>query len=312
MFLKYQHIERFGASKVMGIEKGLCHIFPKIDGTNGVVWLENGEIKAGSRNRELTLEEDNRGFFKTILKDKGILEYLKQHPRHRLFGEWLVPHTLKTYEENAWNKFYVFDVAFDIENEGLHYISYENYHEELEKFNIEHIKPLKVVENPSYEMFEELLQNNKFLIKQDNGVGEGIVIKNYNFIYRGDNKQKWAKIISSEFKQSKNHTEKTGTTEEKIIDKFCTSAFIEKEYAKMKEEIETMERKNAIHMILNKIYNELIEEEIWNIIKQFKDPIVEIMTFGVFLLWLCEIPSFKQENALHSLESCKTKKKLSL
>lgn len=275
MFLKYQHIERFGASKVMGIEKGLCHIFPKIDGTNGVVWLEDGKIKAGSRNRELTLEEDNRGFFKTILEDKGILEYLKQHPRHRLFGEWLVPHILKTYEENAWNKFYVFDVAFDIENEGLHYISYENYHEELEKFNIEYIKPLKVVENPSYEMFEELLQNNKFLIKQDNGVGEGIVIKNYNFVYRGDNKQKWAKIISSEFKQSKNHTKKTGTTEENIIDKFCTSAFIEKEYAKMKEEIKTMERKNAIHMILNKIYNELIEEETWNIIKQFKDPIVD-------------------------------------
>ena len=56
-FRKYQHIERFGTMEVEGIELGLCYIFPKIDGTNSSVWLgEDGQIHAGSRKRELSLE----------------------------------------------------------------------------------------------------------------------------------------------------------------------------------------------------------------------------------------------------------------
>ena len=60
-FKKYQHVERFGTDKVDGIENGECYIFPKIDETNCSVWLDNeGNIKAGSRNNELTLEFDNK------------------------------------------------------------------------------------------------------------------------------------------------------------------------------------------------------------------------------------------------------------
>ena len=63
-FRKYQHIERFGTDEVDGIEFGKCYIFYKIDGTNGSVWLDNdGNLKAGSRNRELTLENDNARFY---------------------------------------------------------------------------------------------------------------------------------------------------------------------------------------------------------------------------------------------------------
>lgn len=281
MFKKYQHIERYGASKVKGIEKGLCYLFPKIDGTNGVVWLEDGKVKAGSRNKELTLEEDNRDFYKTISQDSHILEYLKANPTHRLFGEWLVPHTLKTYEDTAWNKFYVFDVAIvDEENDKVHYLSYEEYHKGLEQFQIEYIKPLKIVENPNDDIFKEILENNHYLIQENCGVGEGIVIKNYNFIYRGDNKQKWAKIVISEYKKQnqklkhKINEENCMPIEERIIDKYCTSAFIEKEFAKMKEDFERL-GKNGIPMLLNKVYYELINEEIWNIIKHFKNPTVD-------------------------------------
>lgn len=61
-FKKYQHLERFGNDEVEGIELGKLYIFPKLDGTNAQVWLDDeGNIKAGSRNRELTLEKDNAG-----------------------------------------------------------------------------------------------------------------------------------------------------------------------------------------------------------------------------------------------------------
>lgn len=92
-FKKYQHIERFGKPDVYTIENGECYVFPKIDGTNSSVWLENGEIKAGSRNRELSLDNDNAGFYNYIINDNSILNYLTKHPTHRLFGEWLVPHS---------------------------------------------------------------------------------------------------------------------------------------------------------------------------------------------------------------------------
>ena len=62
-FRKYQHIERFGTTEVSQIEFGECFIFPKIDGTNASVWLDDGEICAGSRQRQLSIEADNAGFY---------------------------------------------------------------------------------------------------------------------------------------------------------------------------------------------------------------------------------------------------------
>lgn len=102
-FKKYQHVERYGTSAVDGIEKGECWVFPKLDGTNGSVWLGmDGKIRAGSRRRELSLEKDNQGFYASVLQDERIEQYLQKYPSHRLYGEWLVPHTLKTYRDNAW------------------------------------------------------------------------------------------------------------------------------------------------------------------------------------------------------------------
>jgi len=87
-FRKYQHVERFGTTEVEGIEFGICYVFPKIDGTNASVWLgDDGEIHAGSRNRELSLEKDNAGFYSAIKNDQRIKNYLLKHPTHRLFGE---------------------------------------------------------------------------------------------------------------------------------------------------------------------------------------------------------------------------------
>lgn len=55
MFVKYMHLERYGNDEVDGIEQGTTYVFPKLDGTNAQVWLnEDGTIGAGSRNRTLS------------------------------------------------------------------------------------------------------------------------------------------------------------------------------------------------------------------------------------------------------------------
>lgn len=61
-------------------------ITEKIDGTNGQILInENGELAAASKNRILTLENDNAGFYRWCLDNKE--ELLKLGPGHHA-GEW--------------------------------------------------------------------------------------------------------------------------------------------------------------------------------------------------------------------------------
>lgn len=288
-FRKYQHIERFGTDEVDGIEFGKCYIFYKIDGTNASVWLDKeGKVKAGSRNRELTLENDNAGFYNAIINDERIINYLNTHPSHRLFGEWLVPHTLKTYRQDAWRKFYIFDVCLDKED-GLEYIPYDIYKPLLEEFNLNYIPPLAIITNPTYESLIKCLEKTgQFLIEDGKGIGEGIVIKNYDF-YNKYKRQTWAKIVANEFKE-KHHKEmgcpeiKTEKMiEEKIVDDFCTESFIEKEYTKIVIEQNGWQSK-YIPMLLGRVFSELIKEESWNIVKKYKNPKIDYKTLNALVI----------------------------
>jgi hypothetical protein len=278
-FKKYQHVERFGNTEVRDIEIGECLIFPKVDGTNAQVYLDDdGNIKAGSRNRELTLEKDNAGFYAHVLENKNIKRYLKKHPTHRLYGEWLVPHSLRTYRDEAWRRFYIFDVCLDKEDGGVEYIPYNIYQPMLEEFNLDYIPPLAVVKNGSYDQFIHYLDKNNFLIQDGKGNGEGIVIKNYNFINKFG-RTTWAKIVTSEFKEK--HTKVMGAPvvnneymiEEKILNEFCTKAFIEKEFAKLVNEKDGWSNK-YIPELFGKVWYELVNEESWNIIKKYKNPTI--------------------------------------
>ena len=278
-FRKYQHLERFGRSSVNNIEMGECLVFPKIDGTNASVWMDSeGNVKAGSRNRELTLDNDNAGFYAFVLENKSIKKYLTKHPTHRLFGEWLVPHSLKTYRDNAWRRFYIFDVCIDKNDDELEYIPYSIYKTMLEDFNLDYIVPLAVVKNGSYDQFIHYLDKNNYLIQDGQGNGEGIVIKNYEYCNKYG-KQVWAKIVTSEFKEK--HTKTMGAPqvnndyiiEEKIVSEFCTEAFIEKEYAKLFSENDGFDGRD-IPRLLGVVWHELIIEESWNIVKKFKNPTI--------------------------------------
>ena len=276
-FRKYQHIERYGTDDVKGITMGKCYIFPKIDGTNASVWLDDGEVKAGSRNRELTLEKDNRGFYKYILDQDYIIDFVNHYPNLRLYGEWLVPHTLKTYREDAWREFYVFDVYDDEEEK---YISYEEYQPLLEEYNIEYIPPIAIINKPKKKnLVNQLDKTSKYLVKDGEGLGEGIVVKNYDFVNKYG-RTVWAKLITSKFKENHHKTmgapEMEGTTivEEKIIDNYLTEDLIEKEFAKIKNKHDGW-RSQYIPELLGRVYHTLITEETWNFIKEYNRPQID-------------------------------------
>lgn len=281
-FVKYQHIERFGTTEVEGIELGTCYVFSKIDGTNSQVWLDkNGNIKAGSRNRELSLDNDNAGFYTEILKDEKIKKLLIEQPSLRLYGEFLVPHTLKTYSKDAWRKFYVFDVMLN--NEYLHYESYKTL---LDSYKIEYIPPICIIKNPTYEQLINQLNKASYLIEDGQGYGEGIVIKNYDFVNKYG-RVTWAKIVTNEFKAKKGKCEPTELkgvkmVEEEIAEKYVTETLIEKEYSKIVTENNGWSSKN-IPQLLNTVYYCVVKEELWDAIKTFKSPTINFKTLQHFV-----------------------------
>lgn len=287
-FVRYQHVERFGTDEVENIELGVCHVFPKIDGTNSSVWMNDGVLCAGSRNRTLSLEADNAGFLAEISKHDGVLKYLEKHPEHRIYGEWLVPHSLKTYRDDAWRKFYVFDVCIDTEDGGIEYLPYSAYVPMLEEFGIDYIPLLAEVRNGSHQQFVDLLEKNQFLVKDGQGAGEGIVIKNYSYKNRFG-RTTWAKIVRSEFREI--HSKTMGApivqgekmVEHEIVDRFCTTAMIEKEYAKIVTESGGWSSK-MIPRLFGQVWYSLISEDSWNIVKEFKNPKVNFKTLNALVI----------------------------
>lgn len=293
-FKKYMHIERFDTTEVQNIELGECYIFPKIDGTNASIWLDDGELQAGSRKRHLNVDNDNSGFCKWAKEQPNLLAYLQENPTHRLFGEWLIQHSLKTYREDAWRHFYVFDVALDKEESEIaheedsqHYIPYDAYKPLLEKHGIDFISPLAIIKRPSYEQLIKQLEKNMFLIEDGKGTGEGIVIKNYDFFNRYG-RQIWAKIVTSEFKEKHNKTmgapkvEGKKILEEEIAKKYVTTALCEKVKAKIELDNDGFESKH-IPRLLNTVYYDVIKEESWNFIKEFKNPTINYKTLQHFI-----------------------------
>ena len=180
-----------------------------------------------------------------------------------MYGEWLVPHSLKTYREDAWRKFYIFDVCITEQNieGGLDYLRYEDYIKILEEFELDYIPLQSTIKNPSHEQLYKELEKNQFLIRDGEGCGEGIVIKNYNFTNKYGRKT-WAKIVTSEFKdkhrKEMGHSELQGRSvvETVIVEQFCTRALIDKTYAKIKTDKGGWSSK-FIPMLLSLVYREI-------------------------------------------------------
>ena len=278
-FEKYQHIERFGQPSVDGILNGKVYVFNKIDGTNAQVWIdENKALHFGSRNRELSLDFDNAGFMAKISNDERIIKFLTDYPNYRVYGEWLKPHTIKSYKDDAWDKFYIFDITTEDEK----YVPYPVYSKLLDEYGLDYIPLLTCLDNPTYEDILKLLDNVNFLIKEGAGQGEGIVIKNYDFVNRFG-RTVWAKIVLKEFRSKHQrvdaNTIKDDTmVETKIVEKYVTKSLVEKEYAKLC--VDEFFDKKQIPRLLNTIFYSLVTEESWNFVKEFKNPTINFKTLS--------------------------------
>lgn len=286
-FIKYQHIERLGSDEVEGILLGDTTIFPKLDGTNASVWRSSGgELQAGSRNRQLSLENDNQGFMQYIMDNKDKYDlFFYRNPEARLYGEWLVPHTLKTYRDDAWKKFYVFDV-YDLFYDGA--TNYEDYSPVLEYYEIDFIPAIKQIKNPTMEDLMKCVEGNTYLLKDNEGVGEGIVIKNYEF-FNMYGRMTWAKIVRNEFKERNLKAHNVSKLEREvyeadIVEKLLTEEMIHKTFAKIKIDINEPWSSRHIPQLLGRVWHDFVVEESWNIVKKYKKPTIDYGKLNHFVI----------------------------
>lgn len=281
-FHKYMHLERFGTPEVAGIEFGHTYVFPKLDGTNGQVWVEEDAICCGSRKRVLTLDNDNAGFMAAMQENSAVAGYLSEYPHHTLYGEWLVPHSLKTYRDDMWRRFFVFDVYDQDQGKLLHY---EDYSHGLRAHEVDFLPPIAIIRNGSYDHYEKCLEKNTFGIEQGKGFGEGVVIKNYHWQNKFG-RVTWAKIIANHFKE-KHHAamgapEVGGVMlEEKVCEEFVTAHLVDKTHAKIVNDRGDWQSK-YIGELLGRVWYDLITEETFNIIKAHKNPKIDFKTLQGF------------------------------
>lgn len=273
-FIRYPHLERFGNVEVDDIQFGTCHIFPKIDGTNGSIWSHNGELKFGSRNRILSVGNDNQGFMTSMIGDARLPKFFDAYPRWRLYGEWLVPHTLKDYKDDAWKKFYIFDVFDD---EIQQFVAYEEYKPALDRFELDYIPCFWKAKNVDEATLSHYARECRYLLKPEAVYGEGIVIKNYNWINKYG-RQTWAKWVNADFKTE--HVKQMGpvehkfsSTEEKLVDLAITPALVEKEYSKIVVDNGGWSSK-YIPRLLETVFYCLVAEELWSALKKLNFPTV--------------------------------------
>lgn len=257
----YGKVHRLGKEETDGILIGTVAVQEKIDGANAQIWMEDGVVHVGSRNRELKPDEGFNGLQEYVRNHDGILKLLTDFPCCRLYGEWLVRHTI-AYKETAYKKFYLFDI-YD-ENMGL-FMDADGVAQAGKTYGIDTVPMHGKFENPTLDALMEFVGKTEFGDR-----GEGVVIKNLEFRNAfGENC--FAKIVTQEFKEDNGVTfggnNKFSDTyhEMWVVNKFMTLTRVKKIMDKIQPLLDERLDMKHIPRIINTAYHDMLTEEIWEI-----------------------------------------------
>lgn len=278
MFVKYQHVEHIDSDNCAGLTNGRCYIFPKLDGMNTSAYMENGKIVCATRNQPV---DDDNEFHRYIMGKENIVRLLNDNPNLRLYGEWMKPHLIRNYRDDMWSNWFIFDVCED-DPENMtdwrgrtvrKHLPYLRYSELLDRYGIEYIRPLAVINNPSVEEIQDIADNrNRAYMIEGTGCGEGVVVKNYDYTNPND-ETIWGKVLNSAYTKTKRQDRDFGITgiEETIANRVVNPLLVEKEYCKI------LDAKGEVNpnALLNIVWYCVIKEHLWDEIKRYRNPVID-------------------------------------
>lgn len=288
MYKSYQHIERVDSPACEGLLNNKnVEVSAKVDATNAVVWYEYREYHAGSRKREISLEDDNAGFAQWFFNSEdeeacGLRTCLLDHPDFYIYGEWMAKFVgqIKDYNQEAKYHFYIFDVYDAAKGE---YLASDVWRPILAQYGLEpwFVEILAVLDYPTKEQIAEIAQNNKFLLDGADHPGEGVVLKCYEWRNQFG-RQQWGKLVLDEYKQEKARNKAVrlpGAVEQEIVEIYVSNAELAKTKMKVVTlcNVECFDNSNAqmVGLMINFVWKDLLEENILDICKRFKNPIID-------------------------------------
>lgn len=253
----YPKVVRLGKVETDGILDGVCYIQHKLDGANASVWVDDGKLVCGSRNH--IVPSGFRGLVDYINQHEGVKELLTDYPHYRLFGEWLVPHTIP-YSTEMLNEFYLFDVLDEVTGDWVNPVDVDNL---ASIYKINHIQ-LYEIRNPTIKKLNEFLKSERLKM---GGKLEGFVIKNPKFINKFGHYIN-AKLVADEFIEASNGKLKHSNIgyEDMFADKYVTEARVVKAINSRENAISHDD--SFIKEMIGKVYHDIVQEEIWEMQKK--------------------------------------------
>lgn len=290
MYKPYLHVERLGSNACAGILNRKVEITAKVDGTNAVIWMEDGKIHCGSRKREISQDKDNAGFWAFCHSDdlevKWLWDKLAVHPNYMIYGEWTgntkFVGNIKAYDREALGHFYIFDV-FDTERGS--WLDGEYWRSVLGEFSPHmqkyFVQSYGIFDCPTMADIKDIAEHNHFLLPDD-VIGEGVVIKPVGGWHNSNGDFTYGKYVRENYK--KNKAAKKVKIDEAdlatiIVDTFVPVSEVEKAMAKValicqKEQFDPTS-KVMIGRVFNMVFTDSICAECANIIKKFKYPTID-------------------------------------
>ncbi len=273
-FKKYPDIERLGHPDNLELLKygeDSLVIEEKVDGGNGSFWLEKDGVHIGSRNRDLTKEDDKKAFAKQRITLLKLLSKKELNPDYYYYIEWMALHTI-----NYTNvpDLLGFDIRlkrnFEGEGAGL-FIGRDKREQEFNRLGIENVPIIwrgKVSELKKKNV-TDLISKSKYY----DGKAEGIVLKNYVRKATVGNHQLYAKVVTDEFKEDNKAVfggirQKNSDTS-KIIQEFVTDARIRKIVLKQVNEYNQPLTLRLMKVVPTETIKDVLKEEYQSIFENY-------------------------------------------
>ena len=245
---KFMDIERIKESNTSGFNKG-DHVViqEKIDGANIAIRYDSvtDTIIAQSRKQILNSDNNLRGFYEwSQTLDKELVASVLGD-NFILFGEWLVPHSIK-YPDDKYNHVYFYDVY---DTSTGQYLPQSTVDATIDLLNLDYVP---VFYDGEFISWEHCMG---FVGRTDLGgeMGEGIVIKNQTRLNDPNTRSPfYLKIVCEKF------TETKGQKHVKVVDPEKLKSMEEN-----KALAETIVTEARVAKLLNKFVDEGILPEDW-------------------------------------------------
>lgn len=265
-FKKYHKLYALHKPECHEILHGDVHVQEKIDGANASIWLhEDGTIHCGSRNNDLILKNNPfNGFVEYVKNHEGIKKFFEKYPDLRLYGEWLVRHTIG-YNESSYKQFYLFDIET---GEGL--LPIEEVYDLAEQHDIKTPHYFGKFTDLKIDDVKEMAGKSVLGEK-----GEGIVIKPIDFINQFGERV-YAKYVTENFKEDNSVTfggnNKHSDTYHEMyyVNKFVTLERVRKVVQKLEATLENSETLDYKHIprVMETTFHDVMVEEGYTIAKE--------------------------------------------